>query len=45
VLERLIPLIEEVLSAGGVEAPLAAPEQIGPAIPLAPGIGDAGHRR
>jgi CRISPR-associated protein Cas1 len=44
-LERLIPLIEEVLSAGGLEPPVAAPEQIGPAIPLAPGIGDAGHRR
>lgn len=43
-LERLIPLIEEVLAAGGIEKPAAAPEQVLPAIPEADGIGDAGHR-
>ena len=44
VLGRLIPLIEEVLSAGGLPLPEASPE----AMPVAfkePGeIGDAGHR-
>jgi len=43
-LERLIPLIEEILAAGGIEKPAAAPEQIGPAIPNSGGVGDAGHR-
>jgi CRISPR-associated protein Cas1 len=43
-LERLVPLIEELLEAGGVERPGPAPEQIGPAIPNPRGIGDAGHR-
>lgn len=43
-LEHIIPLIEEVLDAGGVAPPVAAPEQIGPAIPLLLGIGDGGHR-
>lgn len=43
-LERLIPLIEEVLSAGEIEPPKAAPEQVGPAIPNPKGLGDAGHR-
>lgn len=43
-LERLIPLIEEILAAGGTEKPGAAPGQLLPAIPEAGGIGDAGHR-
>lgn len=43
-LERIIPLIEEVLSAGEVAKPEAAPEQIGPAIPNKPEAGDGGHR-
>ena len=43
-LEKLIPLIEEVLDAGGIEKPSAAPEQIPPAIPTPSGLGDAGHR-
>ncbi|MBS2027360.1 MAG: type I-E CRISPR-associated endonuclease Cas1 [Deltaproteobacteria bacterium] len=43
-LERLIPLIEEVLAAGGVALPEAAPEQVGPAIPNEEPTGDGGHR-
>jgi CRISPR-associated protein Cas1 len=43
-LERLIPLIEEILDAGGAERPVAAPEQVGPAFPEPEGRGDAGHR-
>jgi CRISPR-associated protein Cas1 len=43
-LERLIPLIEEVLSAGELQPPGPAPEQIAPAIPEAPTQGDGGHR-
>ncbi len=43
-LERLIPMIEEVLAAGEISMPTPAPESIGPAIPNAVGLGDAGHR-
>jgi CRISP-associated protein Cas1 len=43
-LERLIPLIEEMLAAGGVAKPTASPEQVGPAIPEGGPTGDAGHR-
>lgn len=43
-LERLIPLIEEILDAGGIERPSAAPDQVLPAIPAPQGLGDAGHR-
>ena len=43
-LERLIPLIEEVLAAGGISLPPAAPDQLGPAIPPKKALGDAGHR-
>lgn len=45
ILERLIPMIEEVLEAGGVEKPKPGPDQLGPAIPAKEGIADAGHRR
>lgn len=44
VLERLIPLIEEVLAAGELDRPSAAPDQLPPAIPEGPGLGDDGHR-
>jgi CRISPR-associated protein Cas1 len=44
ILERLIPLIEDVLAAAGVEPPLPAADQLGPAIPTEKGPGDAGHR-
>lgn len=43
-LDRIIPGIEEMLAAGGVEPPEAAPEQILPAIPIEKALGDAGHR-
>jgi CRISPR-associated protein Cas1 len=43
-LERLIPLIEDVLSAGGIEKPGPTPESVAPAIPSQRGLGDAGHR-
>jgi CRISPR-associated protein Cas1 len=43
-LARIIPTIEEVLAAGEIEPPRAAPETLPPAIPNPPGIGDVGHR-
>lgn len=43
-LERLIPLIDEVLSAGEVAPPKPAPEQVGPAFADEAPLGDAGHR-
>lgn len=43
-LERIIPLIEEVLAAGELSVPLPAPESVPPAIPNPESIGDAGHR-
>lgn len=43
-LQRLIPMIEEVLAAGEIEPPPPAPEAVSPAIPEPPSIGDAGHR-
>jgi len=43
-LTRLIPLIEEVLSAGGLPMPEAAPEAMPPAFDAPEGLGDAGHR-
>jgi CRISPR-associated protein Cas1 len=43
-LGRIIPLIEEVLSAGEVSPPSTPPESVPPAIPNPASIGDAGHR-
>jgi CRISP-associated protein Cas1 len=43
-LARLIPLIEEVLSAGGLPLPEATPEAVPIAFQDPEGIGDAGHR-
>ena len=43
-LERIIPGIEEILSAGEIAPPVAHQEAVLPAIPNAEGIGDAGHR-
>jgi len=43
-LERIIPGIEDMLGAGGIELPKASPEQVEPAIPEPKGLGDAGHR-
>lgn len=42
-LTRIIPTIEEVLAAGGLEPPPLPEEAIPPAIPNAEGIGDVGH--
>lgn len=44
VLKRLIPMIEEVLAAGGVEPPQAPADAQPPAIPEVESLGDAGHR-
>ncbi|CAM5788185.1 CRISPR-associated endonuclease Cas1 [Castellaniella caeni] len=43
-LGRIIPLIEEVLSAGGIVPPEAPPESVPPAIPNPAPAGDVGHR-
>lgn len=43
-LERLIPLIEEVLAAGEMAPPSPAPEQVGPAFADKASLGDSGHR-
>lgn len=44
VLEKIIPLIEEVLGAGGVEPPEAPKDAVPPAIPEPESLGEAGHR-
>lgn len=44
VLGRLIPAIEDVLSAGGLPVPPPAEEAMPVAIPLPEELGDAGHR-
>ncbi len=43
-LDRIIPTIEEVLSAGGIHPPEHPPESVPPAIPNAESIGEKGHR-
>lgn len=43
-LERIIPTIEEVLDAGGLDRPQKHEESVEMAIPNKEGIGDAGHR-
>jgi CRISPR-associated protein Cas1 len=43
-LGRLIPLIEEVLAAGGIELPKPFEDAQPPAIPEPVSLGDAGHR-
>lgn len=45
VLARLIPMVEEVLAAGGLPLPEAPPEAMPVAIPVPGGLGDDGHRR
>jgi CRISPR-associated protein Cas1 len=44
VLHRIIPIIEHVLSAGGLPFPGRPEESVASAIPNKEGIGDAGHR-
>ncbi|WP_159561591.1 type I-E CRISPR-associated endonuclease Cas1e [Alcanivorax sp. S71-1-4] len=43
-LGRIIPIIEEVLSAGGISPPEAPPESVPPAIPNPDTHGEQGHR-
>lgn len=43
-LQKIIPDIENLLAAGGLEKPAPAAEAVGPAIPNPEGTGDAGHR-
>lgn len=43
-LKRIIPTIEEVLAAGGLDMPKKPEESVDPAIPNKEGIGDVGHR-
>lgn len=44
ILARIIPTIEEILHAGGLEKPKPHEEAVEMAIPNKEGIGDAGHR-
>jgi len=44
ILHRIIPTIEEVLTAGGLQRPKPHEEAVELAIPNKEGIGDAGHR-
>jgi CRISPR-associated protein Cas1 len=44
ILARLVPLIEEVLSAGGLTMPEPSPEAMPVAFEAPTGLGDAGHR-
>ncbi|MBE0462063.1 MAG: type I-E CRISPR-associated endonuclease Cas1e [Halomonadaceae bacterium] len=43
-LQRIIPMIEEVLAAGEVEPPPPPADAVPPAIPEPTSIGDSGHR-
>jgi CRISP-associated protein Cas1 len=43
-LHRIIPVIEEVLSAGGLPFPKRPEESVAPAIPNKESMGDVGHR-
>ncbi len=43
-LRRIIPTIEEVLSAGGLPFPRRPQESVDPVIPNKEGVGDVGHR-
>ena len=44
ILKRIIPIIEQILAAGGIEIPKDHEYAVQPAIPNVEGIGDAGHR-
>lgn len=43
-LQRLIPMIEDVLAAGEIKPPPPPPDAVPPAIPEPESVGDAGHR-
>jgi CRISPR-associated protein Cas1 len=44
VLEKIIPAVEDILRAGGIDPPQDAPEAADPAIPSEGASGDDGHR-
>jgi CRISP-associated protein Cas1 len=44
ILEKMIPMIEDILSAGEISLPTASPEQVLPAFYEKGGLGDDGHR-
>lgn len=44
VLEKIIPAIDEILKAGGIDPPIEAPEAAEPEIPREETSGDDGHR-
>ena len=44
ILDKIVPSIEEMLKASGIEAPKDAPEAADPAIPAEESSGDDGHR-
>lgn len=44
ILARIIPTIEQILAAGGLQPPKAPKESVAPAIPNPESIGDVGHR-
>jgi len=44
ILKRIIPSIEDILSAGEIKPPEPPEESVPPAIPLPESIGDEGHR-
>ena len=44
ILAKIIPTINEILQAGGIEMPDKPKESVPPAIPPAKGIGEIGHR-
>jgi CRISPR-associated protein Cas1 len=44
VLEKIIPMIEEVLAAGEIKPPEMPAESVAPAIPNPDSLGDEGHR-
>lgn len=44
ILKKIIPGIQDVLSAGGINPPEPAKESVPPALPEPKGIGDEGHR-
>ena len=43
-LKRIVPLIEDILSAGGIAPPPPPDDSQPPAIPEPPSVGDEGHR-
>jgi len=43
-LDKLIPMMNQILDSAGEKPPEPAPESVEPAIPNKKGLGDAGHR-